>query len=79
MKVQAAENAVLSCEVSQLKTEVKWYKNGKNLSSNEKIKLISEGRIRKLIIQNAEPNDEGHYICETAGEKLSFHVVVTGQ
>ncbi|XP_069770989.1 obscurin-like isoform X13 [Narcine bancroftii] len=77
VKVQASENATLSCEVSQLKTEVKWSKNGKILSPNHKVKLISEGKIRKLIIENAQAKDEGRYICETAGEKLIFHVEVT--
>ncbi|XP_038654386.1 obscurin isoform X3 [Scyliorhinus canicula] len=77
VKVRASENAILSCEVSQLKTEVKWSKGGKILSPSQKLKLESDGRIRKLIIHNAELKDGGNYICEAAGEKLIFQIEVT--
>ncbi|XP_041040413.1 obscurin isoform X3 [Carcharodon carcharias] len=77
LKVRASDNAILSCEVSQLKTEVKWSKGGKILSSSQKVKPESDGKIRRLIIQNAELQDGGNYICEAAGEKLIFHVEVT--
>lgn len=76
--VQASENAVLSCEVSQRKAEVKWSINGKVVTLTPRIKLVSEGTVRKLIIQNAESKDTGNYICEIAGEKLTFHVKVKG-
>ncbi|XP_048474365.1 obscurin [Rhincodon typus] len=77
VNVRALDNAVLSCEVSQLKTEVKWSKSGKSLSSSQKLKLESDGRIRRLIIRNAELKDRGSYVCEAAGEKLTFDVEVT--
>ncbi|XP_059495977.1 obscurin isoform X15 [Stegostoma tigrinum] len=77
VNVRVSENAVLSCEVSQLKTEVKWSKSGKSLSSSQKLKLESDGRIRRLIIQKAELKDGGSYVCEAAGEKLTFDVDVT--
>uniref|UniRef100_UPI00398E7BDC obscurin-like isoform X29 n=1 Tax=Pristiophorus japonicus TaxID=55135 RepID=UPI00398E7BDC len=77
VKVQQSENAILSCEVAQSKTEVKWFRNGKLLSRSKKMKLESDGKIRKLIIQNVESKDGGEYICEAAGEKMTFNIQVT--
>uniref|UniRef100_A0A4W3HXA5 Obscurin, cytoskeletal calmodulin and titin-interacting RhoGEF b n=1 Tax=Callorhinchus milii TaxID=7868 RepID=A0A4W3HXA5_CALMI len=77
VKVRVAENATLSCEVSQSKTEVKWSKDGKVVSASKKFKPESDGKTRKLVIQNVESKDGGDYVCEAAGEKLTFHVTVT--
>ncbi|XP_043921975.1 obscurin [Protopterus annectens] len=76
-KTPLSENAVLSCEVSQAKTEVKWYKDGKLLTDSKKYKKESDGKIRRLVIQNVEKKDVGEYICEAAGEKLSLSIEVT--
>ncbi|XP_053118296.1 obscurin isoform X21 [Hemicordylus capensis] len=77
VKAALSENASLSCEVAQAKTEVKWFKDGKSITSNKKIKVESEGKTRRLIVQQVEKKDAGEYICEAAGQKLSFKVVAT--
>ncbi|KAG2458503.1 OBSCN protein, partial [Polypterus senegalus] len=79
IKASVSEKAILSCAVSQSKTDVKWYKDGKLLSSNKKTKIESEGCIRRLIVDSVEKKDIGTYTCEALEEKLSFHLELTDQ
>uniref|UniRef100_A0A8C5NQR2 Obscurin n=1 Tax=Junco hyemalis TaxID=40217 RepID=A0A8C5NQR2_JUNHY len=78
VKAAVSENATLSCEVAQEKTEVKWYKDGKLISSSKKFKVESEGKSRRLVVGEVEKKDAGEYTCEAAGQKLTFKIDVTG-
>uniref|UniRef100_A0A8C4RHA7 Obscurin, cytoskeletal calmodulin and titin-interacting RhoGEF b n=1 Tax=Erpetoichthys calabaricus TaxID=27687 RepID=A0A8C4RHA7_ERPCA len=78
LKATLSEKATLSCEVLEAQTEVKWYKDGKLLTSTKKNVMESEGKIRRLVIKNAEKKDSGIYTCEAAGQKLAFQLQVSG-
>ncbi|XP_010295196.1 PREDICTED: obscurin-like, partial [Phaethon lepturus] len=71
------ESATLSCEVTQDATEVKWYKDGRLLVSSRKFKIETVGKTRRLVIEQLEKKDAGEYICEAAGQKLTFRVEPT--
>ena len=75
----AGANTTLSCEVAQAQTEVTWYKDGKKLSSSSKVRVEAKGCTRKLVVQQAGKADAGEYSCEAGGQKVSFHLDVTGQ
>ncbi|XP_015279814.1 PREDICTED: obscurin, partial [Gekko japonicus] len=77
VKAAVLENASLSCEVSQTDTEVKWFKDRKLITSSKKFRVESEGRSRRLIVQQVEKKDAGEYTCEAAGQKLTFRVIAT--
>ncbi|XP_059694276.1 obscurin isoform X5 [Haemorhous mexicanus] len=77
VKAALSENATLSCEVAQEKTEVKWYKDGKLITSSKKFKVESEGKSRRLVVGQVEKKDAGEYTCEAAGQKLTFRINVT--
>uniref|UniRef100_A0A8B9EVW0 Obscurin, cytoskeletal calmodulin and titin-interacting RhoGEF n=1 Tax=Anser cygnoides TaxID=8845 RepID=A0A8B9EVW0_ANSCY len=79
VKAALTENATLSCEVAQEKTDVKWYKEGKLITSSKKFKVESEGKSRRLVVSEVEKKDAGEYTCEAAGQKLTFKIVVTGR
>uniref|UniRef100_A0A8B9QX89 Ig-like domain-containing protein n=1 Tax=Anas platyrhynchos TaxID=8839 RepID=A0A8B9QX89_ANAPL len=79
VKAALTENATLSCEVAQEKTDVKWYKEGKLITSSKKFKVESEGKSRRLVVSEVEKKDAGEYTCEAAGQKLTFKIVVTGK
>ncbi|KAG8443503.1 hypothetical protein GDO86_012051 [Hymenochirus boettgeri] len=70
------ESTILSCEVSQAKTEVKWYKDGKLITSTKRVKLESEGKCRRLVVDQVEKKDVGEYSCEASGQKISFRINV---
>ncbi|KAL1248368.1 hypothetical protein QQF64_021686, partial [Cirrhinus molitorella] len=77
VKVTASQKATLSCEVSDLKTEVKWFKDGKQLSSSRSVHMESKGKSRQLVLENVEKKDAGEYTCEVGNEKLAFKIQVT--
>ena len=79
VKAALTENATLSCEVSQEKTDVKWYKEGKLITSSKKFKVESEGKSRRLVVSQVEKKDAGEYTCEAGGQKLTFKIDVTGE
>ncbi|KAE8290817.1 Obscurin [Larimichthys crocea] len=77
VKATLSQKAILSCEVVDNKTEVKWYKDGKLLSFSRAIRMESKGKIRQLVIDSIEKNDAGEYACEVGTERLAFQVQVT--
>ncbi len=79
MKVSASEKATLSCEVSDHKTEVKWFKDGKQLSSSKTVHMESKGKSRQLVLENVEKKDAGEYTCDVGNEKLLFKIQVEGK
>ncbi|XP_056149779.1 obscurin-like [Lampris incognitus] len=78
VKVNSSQKTTLSCEVSDTKTEVKWYKDGKLLSSSKTIHTESKGKSRQLVMDSVEKKDAGEYICEAGTEKLVFKIQVAG-
>uniref|UniRef100_A0A3Q3EW57 Ig-like domain-containing protein n=1 Tax=Kryptolebias marmoratus TaxID=37003 RepID=A0A3Q3EW57_KRYMA len=78
VKATLSQKAVLSCEVADTKTEVKWYKDGKLLTSSKTIHTESKGKSRQLVIDSVEQKDVGDYICEAGSEKLAFKIQVAG-
>uniref|UniRef100_A0A8B9EYQ5 Ig-like domain-containing protein n=1 Tax=Amazona collaria TaxID=241587 RepID=A0A8B9EYQ5_9PSIT len=79
VKAALSENVTLSCEVAQEKADVKWYKEGKLITSSKKFKVESEGKCRRLVVGQLEKKDAGEYTCEAAGQKLTFKIDVTGE
>eukprot|EP00064_Thunnus_orientalis_P017557 superscaffoldBa00003767_g17641 len=76
VKVTSSQKATLSCEVADSKTEVKWYKDGKLLTSSKTIHAESKGKSRQLVIDSVVKKDAGEYICEAGTEKLAFKIQV---
>ena len=79
VQAKAGTSATLSCEVAQDKTEVMWYKDGKKLSASSKVCMEAKGCSRRLVVQQAGKADAGEYSCQAGGQKVSFHLDVTGQ
>ncbi|XP_035386466.1 obscurin isoform X5 [Electrophorus electricus] len=76
VKVTVSQKATLSCEVSDSKTEVKWYKNGKQLSSSKTVHMEAQGKSRQLVLDSVEKKDAGEYTCEVGNEKMVFKMSV---
>ncbi|XP_071232032.1 obscurin isoform X3 [Salvelinus alpinus] len=74
VKATLSQKATLSCEVSDTKTEVKWYKDGKLLTSSKTVSTETKGKTRQLVIENVEKKDAGEYTCEVGAEKLAFKI-----
>ena len=65
--------------MSDSKTEVKWYKDGKLLTSSRTVHAEQKGKSRQLVIDSVEKKDAGEYICESGSEKLVFRMHVAGK
>ncbi|KAM9789384.1 obscurin [Neosynchiropus ocellatus] len=76
VRATLSQPAVLSCEVSDSKTQVKWYKDGKQLAASKTLHLESKDKARQLVIDRVEKRDAGEYTCEVGSEKLAFQVQV---
>lgn len=74
-----SQKAILSCEVADSKTEVKWYKDGKLVTSSKTMHTESKGKSRQLLIESVERKDAGEYTCEAGSEKLAFRLKVDGK
>ena len=79
VKASISQKATLSCEVSDTKTEVKWYKDGKLLTSSKTVCMETKGKSRQLVIEKVEKKDAGEYTCEAGAEKLNFKLQVAGR
>lgn len=73
------QKTTLSCNVADSKTEVKWYKDGKLLTSSKTIYAESKGKSRQLVIDSVERKDAGEYTCEAGSDKLFFRIHVAGK
>lgn len=79
MKAALSEKVALKCEVADVKTEVKWYKDNKLLSSSKTVHVESKGKSRMLVIDSVEKKDAGEYACEAGSEKLGFKLKLAGK
>lgn len=78
IKATVSQKTTLSCEVADTNAEVKWYKDGKLLTSSRTIHAESNDKSRQLVIDSVEKKDAGEYICEAGSEKLAFNIHVAG-
>jgi obscurin-RhoGEF protein len=79
VKATLSQKATLRCEVSDTETEVKWYKEGKLLTSSKTVQMETKGKTRQLVIEKVEKKDAGEYTCEVGAEKLAFKIEVAGR
>lgn len=79
VKASLSQKATLSCEVSDPKTEVKWYKDGRLLTSTTAVHVESKGKICELVIEKMDKKDAGEYTCEAGIEKLLFKLQIAGE
>lgn len=79
VKAVISQKATLGCEVSDSKTEVRWYKDGKFLTSTKTLHTESKGKGRQLVIDSIEKKDAGEYTCEAGTEKIVFRIHVAGR
>ncbi|VDO31040.1 unnamed protein product, partial [Onchocerca flexuosa] len=69
LEIDEGEEIGFSCELSDPDASVIWFKDGKLLSSDDRIMIKEDGIERKLTIKNTVPEDSGKYVCSTADNK----------
>ncbi|XP_072556525.1 obscurin-like protein 1 isoform X4 [Paramormyrops kingsleyae] len=76
--VEAGQPIVLQCKLSDPTAQVKWYKDGIELSSQNGTDIQSDGSIRRLVIQSAQLSHSGEFSCDAVDDVIAFEVKVEG-
>ncbi|XP_069838691.1 obscurin-like protein 1 isoform X2 [Dendropsophus ebraccatus] len=71
------EQVILTCEVSRENAKVCWYKDGVEVEESEDLVLESDGKHRRLIIQNAQVQDSGEFVCDAKDDCVFYNVLVS--
>jgi hypothetical protein len=70
------QSLVLECEVSKPNKPAKWFKNGQEVSASFRVKLTADGKIHKLMIDDAKLDDKGQYKVQIDGVESEATVLV---
>ncbi|CAK6963696.1 obscurin-like protein 1 isoform X4 [Scomber scombrus] len=65
---------ILQCELSDPSAQVHWYKDGSKLHPQSGLDILTDGLVRKLIVQSADFCHSGLYCCKTKGDTITFSV-----
>lgn len=74
--VEEEATAILECELSRDKADVKWFRDGQEIHKTKKYEMVAEGRIRKLIIKDCTLDDSKIYTCDAEHFKTSAFLSV---
>eukprot|EP00063_Salmo_salar_P014441 XP_013989276.1 PREDICTED: immunoglobulin-like and fibronectin type III domain-containing protein 1 isoform X5 [Salmo salar] len=78
IEVKFDETAELSLTLSSPNVEGFWYKDGKEVPRDDRVKIIKEGAFHKLVIDNCKKDDAGIYHFEVDGRKSEATLTVQG-
>lgn len=70
---------LLECQVSRPNAQVRWYKNGRELTTGKKYQLISQDIYRQLTIDDVCSSDEDTYTCDAGDDETSCQLLVEGE
>ncbi|GAB1597549.1 hypothetical protein Ahia01_000031400, partial [Argonauta hians] len=76
LTVKEEEIATFVCELSKENVKVDWFKNGTKITANERIKIVTEKRIQKLIINKVTLEDYGEYSCTIGNVSTKAKLIV---
>ncbi|KAJ8416941.1 hypothetical protein AAFF_G00328190 [Aldrovandia affinis] len=65
------DEVVLVCELSKSAAEVKWFKDGQEITPSKNVLMKSEGKKRMLIVKKAEKANIGEYTCDCGSDKTT--------
>lgn len=76
--VNETDTIKLVCEVSKPGAEVIWYKGDDEIIETGRFEILTDGRKRILVIQNAHLEDAGDYNCRLPSSRTDGKVKVHG-
>ena len=69
LSVGLNDKAEFACEVADEALEGVWMRNGKKVSEGDRVKIVSEGKSRKLMIEQVSAEDQGEYEFRVEGSE----------
>lgn len=73
----ASTRLELSCEISQLDAQVKWFRDGLEVEEGPNLILEVDEAQRRLVIPMTTVDDTGEYVCDTEDDSVAFLVTIT--
>ncbi|XP_056126523.1 immunoglobulin-like and fibronectin type III domain-containing protein 1 [Rhinichthys klamathensis goyatoka] len=70
------QSAELECKISRDECDGIWYKDGKEITATDDLKIVKDGAVHKLIVTNCTEEDNGKYRFEADGRKTEAILVV---
>lgn len=68
----------LRCELSKAIADVKWFKDGKELTPSKNIAITTDGKKRVLTVRKAEKANIGEYTCDCGSDKTTAKLNIEG-
>uniref|UniRef100_A0A672RW62 Obscurin like cytoskeletal adaptor 1b n=1 Tax=Sinocyclocheilus grahami TaxID=75366 RepID=A0A672RW62_SINGR len=68
----------LHCKLSDPTAQVSWFHNDTQLQPETGLDIQSEGDVRTLVVNPAEPSHSGLYRCESSDDSVQFTVDIKG-
>ncbi|XP_058642742.1 obscurin-like protein 1 isoform X11 [Onychostoma macrolepis] len=72
--IEAGGHFELHCKVSDPTAQVSWFHNDTQLQPETGLDIQSEGDVRILVVNPAEPSHSGLYRCESSDDSVQFTV-----
>uniref|UniRef100_A0A671KRF2 Obscurin like cytoskeletal adaptor 1b n=1 Tax=Sinocyclocheilus anshuiensis TaxID=1608454 RepID=A0A671KRF2_9TELE len=70
--IEAGGHFELHCKVSDPTAQVSWFHNNTQLQLETGLDIQSEGDVRTLVVNPAEPSHSGLYRCESSDDSVQF-------
>ncbi|XP_050968929.1 immunoglobulin-like and fibronectin type III domain-containing protein 1 [Labeo rohita] len=70
------QSAEMMCKLSSEKCDGIWYKDGKEITATDDLKIVKDGAVHKLIVSNCKEDDSGKYRFEADGRKTEAMLVI---
>lgn len=69
----------LVCQLSKEGPPVQWLKDSRKVTQTDRLSIVSEKDLQKLIITSATQDDSGVYVCKTATSETKAVVNIQGE
>lgn len=70
------DTVTLACELDDAAGEVTWFKGDEEIKPDKRVKVVKDGRKRKLVIGDAKVTDAGQYSCVSNADKTQAEIVI---
>lgn len=73
------DKVMLVCELSKVIADVKWFKDGKEITPSKNIAIDMDGKKRILTVRKAEKVNIGEYTCDCGSDKTTATLNIEGR
>ena len=73
------KNIMFECEINKPHVQVQWYKDDQPIRKSHKYDIISDGKIHRLEVKDADSKDEGEYSIIAKNNKSRARLAIQGR